>query len=107
MDEVPHRSVVDHETALSQLGHQTAQREGPLAAARDQPQAVLASDLARLVTAHLARLKAAGLAPPPDPVDHRAHPEPKPRCHRVAGQTVNLDRPNRMNRPGFPGGRFV
>ena len=67
MDKVPHRAVIHREAPFAQLGHQAAQCEGPLAAARDQPEAVLASDLARLVTAHLARPKAASLAPPPDP----------------------------------------
>src|SRR5438552_629286 len=73
---------------------QAAERERPLVAALDEPEPVLAGDLARLVTAHLARPKAARLTPPPDPVDHRAHAEPEPLRRLVAGQTLDLDRPH-------------
>ena len=42
MDEFPHRAVIHREAPFAQLGHQAAQRGGPRAAARNQPQAVVA-----------------------------------------------------------------
>src|SRR3977135_2443804 len=61
VDELPHRAVIDLETPLTEFAHQAAEREGPLGAALDEPEPVLAGDFARLVTAHLARPKAARL----------------------------------------------
>ena len=62
VDELPHRAVVDLEAALGELSHEPAQGEVPLPAAPDQPVAMRAGDLLRLVTADLARRDAAGVA---------------------------------------------
>ena len=42
MDEFPHRPVVDHETALCQLGHEPPQGEAGLTAALQLPGTVIA-----------------------------------------------------------------
>src|SRR6187397_2956763 len=72
VDELPDRAVVDLEAALGELSHEPAQGEVPLPAAPDQPVAMRAGDLLRLVTADLARRDAAGGCDPLQPVDRRA-----------------------------------
>src|SRR5215207_4658189 len=52
---VDYCTVIDLEAALGELGHEPAQGEVPLAAAPDQPVAMRAGDLPRLVAADLAR----------------------------------------------------
>src|SRR5215218_10057176 len=68
VDELPDRAVVDLEAALGELSHEPAQGEVPLPAAPDQPVAMRAGDLLRLVTADLARRDAAGGCDPLQPV---------------------------------------
>src|SRR3954447_15218936 len=72
VDELPDRAVVDLEAALGELSHEPAQGEVPLPAAPDQPVAMRAGDLLRLLTADLARRDAAGGGAPLQPVDRRA-----------------------------------
>src|SRR5215218_3646316 len=72
VDELPDRAVVDLEAALGELSHEPAQGEVPLPAAPDQPVAMRAGDLLRLVAADLARRDAAGGRDPLHPVDRRA-----------------------------------
>src|SRR5829696_7206244 len=60
VDELPDRAVVDLEAAFGEFGHEPAQGEVPLPAAPDQPVAMRACDLLRLVAADLARRDAAG-----------------------------------------------
>ena len=60
------------EAAVGELSHEPAQGEVPLPAAPDQPVAMRAGDLLRLVTADLARRDAAGGCDPLQPVDRRA-----------------------------------
>jgi hypothetical protein len=42
MDEVPHRTVIDLEATLAQLGNEAMQRKGTIAAALQKPDAILA-----------------------------------------------------------------
>src|SRR3954452_8576612 len=72
VDELPDRAVVDLEVALGELGHEPAQGEVALAAAPDQPVAMRAGDLPRLVAADLARRDTAGRRHALQPVDRRA-----------------------------------
>src|SRR5436190_2235147 len=66
---LPDRAVIDLQPALSQLGHQAAEREVATPGPPQDPQPMLAGNRPRSVTAHLARRNAAGLLLAPDPVD--------------------------------------
>jgi hypothetical protein len=83
MDEFPHRPVVDHETALSQLGHEPPQGEAGLTAALHQPGTVIAGNLLRLVPAHLTGTSIAGGPKMGDPCDQRARSHPAAYCRRA------------------------
>jgi hypothetical protein len=80
MDEVPHRSVIDLEAALGELGNEPAQGKIFFLDPKKQPGAVLVRNCLRPMAAHLAGHNAAGFLEAPDLIDHRADPDGKMSC---------------------------
>jgi hypothetical protein len=72
VDEVPHRLVIDFETATGKLSHKPAQGKIFFLNPEKQKGAVLTGDCFRLVPADLAVQNAAGLPEPANPIDDRA-----------------------------------
>jgi hypothetical protein len=95
MDELPHRAIIDLQTARSEFGHQPPQGEVSALDPLQQPQAVCARNLLRLATAHLARRYAAGLAHALGPIYRGTdrHPE-------LLGRPVT--RQASLNRRNYP-----
>src|SRR5712692_627060 len=92
--EPPHRSVADADAALLQLVADLLQRQvrshfDPL-----QKPGPLALQARTVIAAHGLRRHAAGVLPAPNPVDHRADPDPRtPMPPRVATARLQPRRP--------------
>ena len=92
VNEVPHRVVVDLETAIGKLSHQPTQRKVLLLGPCQEPGAMLAPDLFRFVPTHLARRNAARL---PNRMNHGC------RTVRLEHQLALVDMLQRPEHPPF------
>jgi hypothetical protein len=95
MDELPYRTVINLQPALSELGDQAAQGEVSLDSFY-HPGTVFAGNRLRPVAAHLARRHAAGLSLPSHPSNRRADGNPELLGCLIAGQPAG---DNRCNQP--------
>jgi hypothetical protein len=88
VDERPHHAIVDLQSPLGQFTDQTAQREGAIAAALQQPGPPGASDLLRAMTAHLTSRDVARSTPPLHLLDDRAGAKAEALRRRAARQLL-------------------
>src|SRR5215831_12823379 len=93
MDELPYRTVVNLQPALSKLGDQAAQGEVSLSSF-EHPDAMFTGNRLRPVAAHLPWCHAAGLVLPAHPANGCADRNPELSSRLIARQTAGQNRPN-------------
>src|ERR1700758_3442757 len=90
--ELPHRAVIDLQSARAELRDKPAQGEVAILGPLQQPDTVLAGNCLRLVTTHLAWRQVSGVAEPVHPADGRTDADPKLLCRLGARQPATINR---------------
>ena len=96
MDELPHRTVIDFQTALAQRADKAAKGEGSTPAALDKPAPVIAAHVLRPVATHFSGDDAARRLELAHPFDNHTRRQAEPRRHLATRQAVSQ---NRLNDP--------
>jgi hypothetical protein len=94
MNKLPHRAVVDLQSAFGELGNQPAQGEIARLDPFQHPDTVFAGNRLRPVPAHFAGREAADLSLPSHPSNGRANRHPELLAGLIARQPTGRNRRN-------------